>query len=334
MRKDGQRYTVLTNAHVLIPGKPYGILTPDGKTHPATLMAKYNNRSDGGYNLDLALLQFSAADDYKVASIANTPLVGEQPVFASGFPYDADGLLFTEGKIPSWTMSLRKQALRDGYQIGYSNKIRQGMSGGPILNGRGELIGINGLSADPILPTAYVFENGESPTDALLADLNRVSWGIPIGRLLEVEPSFGETALYATFDPASLTGVAAEVNKIAQEITVRIDLSRGNGSGIIIAQRGNSYYVLTAEHVVDKEEKYQVVTHDGKRYPVDYSTVQTLGVDLAVLQFQSQESYPVATLANYDLGIYEERWVFLSGWPGLKLGGAMSSSLTWSNTEH
>ena len=189
------------------------------------------------------------------------------------------------------------------------------MSGGPILNGGGELIGINGLSAYPILQTAYVFENGESPTDALLADLNRVSWGIPIGRLLEVEPSFGETALYA-----SLTGVAAEVNKIAQEITVRIDQSRGNGSGIIIAQRGNSYYVLTAKHVVDKEEKYQAVTHDDKRYPVDYSTVQTLGVDLAVLQFQSQESYRVATLANYDLEIEERRWVFLSGWPGLKLG--------------
>ncbi|MBO1349641.1 MAG: tetratricopeptide repeat protein [Hormoscilla sp. GUM202] len=318
IRKDGQQYTVITNDHVLIPGKPYSIVTPDGKTHAATLMAKYNNRSDGGYNLDLALLQFEAADDYEVASIANSPLVGEQPVFASGFPYDADGLQFTEGKIPSWAMSLGKQALQDGYQIGYSNEIRQGMSGGPILNGSGELIGINGLSAYPILQTAYVFENGESPTDALLADLNRVSWGIPIGRLLEVEPSFGETAPYATFDPASLTGVAAKVNKIAQEITVRIDQSRGNGSGIIIAQRGNSYYVLTAQHVVKNEEKYQVVTHDGKRYPVDYSTVQTLGVDLAVLQFQSQESYPLATLANYDQGNYD--WVFLSGWPGLKLG--------------
>jgi len=326
IRKDGQfdsahrkqLYTVLTNAHVLIPGKPYGIVTPDGKTHAATLMAKYNNRSDGGYNLDLALLQFEAADDYEVASIANSPLVGEQPVFASGFPYDADKLQFTEGKIPSWAMSLGKQALQDGYQIGYSNEIRQGMSGGPILNGSGELIGINGLSAYPILPTAYVFENGESPTDALLADLNRVSWGIPIGRLLEVEPSFGETGPYATFDPASLTGVAAEVNKIAQEITVRIDESQANGSGIIIAERGNSYYVLTAKHVVDNEEKYQVVTHDGKRYPVDYGTVQQLGVDLAVLQFQSQESYRVATLANYDQE--NGNWVFLSGWPGLELG--------------
>ena len=322
MRKDGQQYTVLTNAHVLIPGKPYGIVTPDGKTHAATLMAKYNNRSDGGYNLDLALLQFEAADDYEVASIANTPLVGEQPVFASGFPYDADGLLFTEGKIPSWTMSLRQQALRDGYQIGYSNEIRQGMSGGPILNGSGELIGINGLSAYPILQTAYVFENGESPTDDLLADLNRVSWGIPIRRLLEVKPSFGETAPYKISDLASLTAgvAAAEVNLIAEQITVRINQSRGNGSGIIVAQRGNSYYVLTAQHVVDKEEKYQVVTHDGKRYPVDYSRVQKLGVDLAVLQFQSQESYSVATLANYNLKEDERRWVFLSGWPGLELG--------------
>jgi len=74
------------------------------------------------------------------------------------------------------------------------------------------------------------------------------------------------------------------------------------------------------------ENKYEVVAPDGKRYRVDYGKVQRLqGVDLAVLQFQSNESYRVATLANYNWRFEERRWVFLSGWPGLKPGEVRSS---------
>ncbi len=120
-----------------------------------------------------------------------------------------------------------------------------------------------------------------------------------------------------------LTGIAAEVNKKAAEITVRIDGLNGNGSGVIVAKRGNTYYVLTADHVVEKEGKYQVVTPDGARVPVNYGTVKRLeGVDLSVLQFQSNETYSVATLAKYD--IKEPAIVFVSGWSGVK--GASNSS--------
>jgi tetratricopeptide (TPR) repeat protein len=94
---------------------------------------------------------------------------------------------------------------------------------------------------------------------------------------------------------------------------------------VIVAKRGNTYYVLTAEHVVEKEGKYQVVTLDGARVPVNYGTVKRLeGVDLAVLQFQSTETYSVAALGNYNIKEDEIPWVFLSGWPGSK--GANNSS--------
>ena len=63
--------------------------------------------------------------------------------------------------------------------------------------------------------------------------------------------------------PAALTGVAIvlvqpqlavaltanQVNRIASEITVLID-GINPGSGAIVARNGNTYYVLTAKHVV------------------------------------------------------------------------------------
>ncbi len=97
-----------------------------------------------------------------------------------------------------------------------------------------------------------------------------------------------------------LLGIAAKIKAIAEPITVRIDASKENGSGVIVAKQGETYYVLTAEHVVAKEREYQVVTPDGKQYPLDYSKVKKIaGADLALLQYSSQEDYQVATLANY-----------------------------------
>jgi S1-C subfamily serine protease len=66
------------------------------------------------------------------------------------------------------------------------------------------------------------------------------------------------------------TGIVAEVDRIAEQITVRIDSrNNGNGSGVIVAKKGNTYYVLTASHVVKNPDRYQIVTSDGQQYPID-----------------------------------------------------------------
>ena len=117
----------------------------------------------------------------------------------------------------------------------------------------------------------------------------------------------------------SLTGVAAEVDSIAAKITVRIDLEGGaNGSGVIIAEEDNTYYVLTAAHVVQgKKSQYEVITSDGEEHTPNYAKTTIFpGVDLAVLQFSTGKTYRVATLAAYELGLNELEWVFVSGFPG------------------
>ncbi|MCT7956557.1 tetratricopeptide repeat-containing S1 family peptidase [Laspinema palackyanum] len=139
-----------------------------------------------------------------------------------------------------------------------------------------------------------------------------------------------------------------QVKAIAQEITVLIPETEpesgktANGSGFLIAQQGNTYTVLTANHVVCRDQQpvckqprpgLKVVTHDGQEHSLDFNTVKKLPeVDLAILQFDSNRNYKLATLANYDTNINSERdlrlpngelireyghFVFASGWPGV-----------------
>jgi tetratricopeptide (TPR) repeat protein len=134
------------------------------------------------------------------------------------------------------------------------------------------------------------------------------------------------------------SSIATAVDSIAQRITVRISsIDSGKGSGVIVAKQGNTYFVLTAEHVVPKPDKYTVITSDGKKYLIDAQAVTKLdGVDLAVLQFSSLSTYQVATLANYYISPEARPLAFLSGFPGaddsvvrqLSIGTAFPSSAT------
>lgn len=297
--KSGQNYTVVTNAHVLADGEPYRVQTPDGTLHEATLIQSGAE--------DLALLQFSATEDYFIAEISpNLGLAEGEKVLAAGFPYDREQLQVSCQEVSL----LANQPIEGGYNIGYTNDIQQGMSGGAILNAQGKLIGINGKAAHAVLDRAYQYTDG-CPTPEQLQQMRAVAWGIPIETII-VAPQLEAPA-------QALTGVAAQVDEMAKQITVLINVPGEHGSGAIIARQGDTYYVLTAAHVVQNqgELQYTVVTHDGKRYAGTSETVAVLpGADLAVVQFTSSLDYQVATLAQYSLGVEEAGWIFLSGFPG------------------
>ncbi len=96
----------------------------------------------------------------------------------------------------------------------------------------------------------------------------------------------------------------AILNTKARQMTVRIEGGR-NGSGVIVARQGRTYYVLTAKHVVadlKTNKQYpspQIVTYDQDRRSAT-STVVAEGVDLAVVRFESSNNYPVARLGEYS----------------------------------
>ena len=303
--KQGQVYTVVTTNHNLTAGKPYSIKTADGQIHQANLVRDVNFARN-----DLSILQFRAEVDYPIAELGEfSTLAVKQEVFAAGLSSDNDEFVFTTGKISL----LPDQALQGGYRIGYTNKIKQGMSGGPILNSRGQVIGLNAMYAFPIWGDPYVFEDGSHPSNSLKKKMRGYSWGLPIQTVVE---SIYQSTIVPQLAPANLVD---QVDKIAGEITVLITNPRSHGSGVIVAGQNNTYSVLTAEHILRNVTQFQIITPDGRCYPVNYNTVKTLeGVDLAVFEFQSKIPYQVATLANYE----EENkssYVYLSGWPATQL---------------
>ncbi len=75
---------------------------------------------------------------------------------------------------------LPHQVLSEGYQLGYTNEIKSGMSGGPVLNQQGKLIGINGRSKFPLSGVkAFQYMDGTYPSVELVQQMQTLSWGIP-----------------------------------------------------------------------------------------------------------------------------------------------------------
>lgn len=106
----------------------------------------------------------------------------------------------------------------------------------------------------------------------------------------------------------------SEVNQIAKASTILLD-GQNPGSGVVVGQQGNTYYVLTAQHVVATEDNYAVVTPDGQTYPLHYAAIQKIpNVDLAIVPFTSGKTYPVAKLGNSD-DVTEGDRIFIAGWP-------------------
>jgi tetratricopeptide (TPR) repeat protein len=322
--KQNNTYLVLTNNHVIRNGDSFSIQTHDGVTHQAKPVDNAIQSND-----DLALLEFSNDKTYETANIntAATPKV-EQDILAVGYAAETGELVTQEGKIGL----IPDKTFKDGYSVGYSSNIVQGMSGGAILNTDGEVIGINGKSAFPIINTGYVYRDGSQPTPAEIERYRQLSWGLSLNSFLaQLNPEIitaYNLPLPETVDEVDtqLTGWLGELEAKAKQITVRIDSSsEANGSGVIIAKEGNSYTVLTADHVIcekDKETRecidytYEILAPDGKKYPVEASTINRQeGVDLAVVRFTSNENYQVAQLANYPLtDVYA---VFVAGYPKL-----------------
>lgn len=109
-----------------------------------------------------------------------------------------------------------------------------------------------------------------------------------------------------------------QVRDIAKAVTVLVSPQSSSGSGVLIKQEGNSYYVLTAKHVIEATqagEEADVVTADGQSHPINTQAILYLsGVDLALIRFDSDRTYPVATLGN-SASVAETDTIYIAGFP-------------------
>ncbi|MBR8841081.1 MAG: trypsin-like peptidase domain-containing protein [Stigonema ocellatum SAG 48.90 = DSM 106950] len=186
LQKQGSVYTVLTNDHVLQAGNPpYRIQTPDGRIYTAKNVETRKFASLQGN--DLALLQFrSTVPVYTVPSLGAKPRV-EDEVFAAGFPSRGEGskdkgFAFTTGKVSL----LLHLPLKGGYEVGYTNDIEKGMSGGPLLNRQGQVVGVNGKHAYPLWDVPSVLADDSEADPALHQKIIHLSWAVPMERVGQI----------------------------------------------------------------------------------------------------------------------------------------------------
>jgi S1-C subfamily serine protease len=136
---------ILTNNHVVADADKLEVTLSDGTTFPAKLVGRDSR-------FDLAVIQADIpADRLRAVKLGDSDQlqVGEQ-VIAIGNPYGLDGTVTTgivSSRRPAVTEPEGDGVLVNAIQTDTS--INPGNSGGPLLNSRGEVIGITTLGLMP-----------------------------------------------------------------------------------------------------------------------------------------------------------------------------------------
>jgi S1-C subfamily serine protease len=146
MEHQGDRYLVLTNWHVVsrdnlpLAAKALTIHTADGRKQQ--ISTKKIVRVG---KLDLAVLEFYSRYRYATAVIGNSDRAIEgDTLYVSGWADPSPELSTRTYQFLVGHLSGRIDQPQAGYALIYTVNALPGMSGGPVLDHRGNLIGING----------------------------------------------------------------------------------------------------------------------------------------------------------------------------------------------
>jgi S1-C subfamily serine protease len=148
IKREGNIYTIITAYHVVKEPGNYEIIAPDKNSYDINYQTVTKIP-----DADLAVMQFTSNQTYAVAKIVNSDLYPPgTAVHVAGFPKPTASFRQRELKFIS-DMKIETNSSQnpsEGYGLRFSlnnnNKPIQGMSGGPIINDKGELIGIHGQS--------------------------------------------------------------------------------------------------------------------------------------------------------------------------------------------
>jgi tetratricopeptide (TPR) repeat protein len=193
IKREGETYTVLTAQHVVKNSPAYTVLTPDKKQYPII-----QGSIQPLPGVDLALVQFKSAGAYSVAKLGDS---AQNPSgsasFVAGFPGTNEirpepEYYFTSGEIAANGSRPNK----DGYALAYSNPTLPGMSGGPVLNDQGEVIGIHGQAE-----RAERLQNSQFSNDIAVLK-TEFNYAIPINTFLSLAPQVNKTLVLRIPSPS------------------------------------------------------------------------------------------------------------------------------------
>lgn len=130
---DARQGIIVTNHHVVERGQSFRVDLPDGRSVDAKLLG-------ADKATDLAVLQIEASGLSQVPVVDSDTLKTGDLAFAVGYPLGLDQTL-TMGVISGLGRSGLGDAVEDYIQTDAA--VNSGNSGGPLLDSRGRLIGIN-----------------------------------------------------------------------------------------------------------------------------------------------------------------------------------------------
>lgn len=218
-------YVVLTARHVVeFSDDEYYIITPKpvnqagGNQQRRQKIMVSQSSIERLPDVDLAIVRFKSDRLYTTAPLGNSDFITEgSGVYISGFPNPGETIRrrvfqFTASLVSS-RLDLEEDAIEGeeiepiegGYAIVYTNITRAGMSGGPVFDVAGRVIGIHGLGdGDRIAGTDDISNNNEtgSVTNFVKSGFNL---GIPIHTFLRQVPQYRQFGIaYQPNTPGSL----------------------------------------------------------------------------------------------------------------------------------
>lgn len=189
--KSSSTYYVATAKHVVdkisSASAPYLLQAHDGKTYQFSSSAVKIFPA-----VDLAVLQFTSTQSYRVARLANSDLLyGAEStpttIYTAGFPSSTSNqprhYVLSQGEI----VRNSPGDMAAGYSLFYTNATLGGMSGGPILDTDGRVVGIHGRG----FVEGPLVDIGTSNNSSQLFVRYNISLGVPINTLLQLASQTG-----------------------------------------------------------------------------------------------------------------------------------------------
>jgi tetratricopeptide (TPR) repeat protein/S1-C subfamily serine protease len=263
--KDGNTYTVLTASHVVCERQKgedarklcgdynYKIIAPDGKQYPVD---KSTIKTEEG--VDLGVVKFTGTETYEVATLADYNPNNLDYMFTAGYPRLGDknspwrftmGRIFdkefglietTQSDFQSGSSGSLQSAsfLKEGYELVYTSITFRGMSGGPVLDSLGRVIGIHGRA------------EGEQNLDEKTGNCGSSEGQVQIGFSLGIPMStFLGLATRLGVQPQQVQNTRApqldtQQVKSIQQAVLSADVSKGNATATQWLERGNQLWRL------------------------------------------------------------------------------------------